>query len=110
MTDEQNQPKDPIPSELVREDASLADLVEEFLGTIPERLREMETAINSSDFDILRRRAHQLKGSGGGYGYPAVTELAARLEQQAVGGQLTSCQQALEELHELVGRLVVSTD
>ena len=99
-----------IPSELVRSDPGFADLVEEFLKAMPERVSELEATLADRDFDALRRAAHELKGSGGGYGYPAVTESAARLEQQAIAAQLEACQQGFEELKNLLSRLVVSTD
>lgn len=101
------QPKHPLPSELVLEDASFADLVEEFLGEMPGRLAQIDGAMKASDFDGVRRCAHQLKGSGGGYGYPALTELAARIEQDALAQQLEACRRGINELQELTARMVV---
>ena len=34
----------------------------------------------ASDLEELRRVVHQLKGAGGGYGFPKITEIAARAE------------------------------
>lgn len=110
MADQRAHFNAPVPSELVRTDPEFTDLVEEFLNGMPERVAQLEGALAGQDFDLLRYYAHQLKGSGGGYGYPTVTEYAARLEQQAAAAQIEVCQQGLEELKNLLRRLVVSTD
>ena len=109
MADHADNANTPIPSELVRENPEFADLVEEFLGGMPKAISHLESTLAEADFEALRRAAHQLKGSGGGYGYPAVSEFAARLERQAVAARLEACRRDFEELKKLVSRLVVST-
>ena len=37
----------------------------------------------NADFEALQRLAHQLKGAGGSYGYPALTDPAKALEETA---------------------------
>ncbi len=110
MADGQNKPNDPIPSDLLREDKSFADLVQEFVDGLSRRTANMEKALADGDFQALKRLAHQLKGSGGGYGYPALTALSAALERQALSEALSACQQALDELKIMVSRVVVRLD
>ncbi|MFQ5414019.1 MAG: Hpt domain-containing protein [Phycisphaerae bacterium] len=107
MPEEPSTPQDPISSDLVREDASFADIVEEFVNGLDDRLKNMEQAVRASDFEALRSAAHQLKGSGGGYGYPVLTEHAARLEQQAKANLVDECFDQLAVLKDLVSRVVV---
>ena len=99
-----------ISSELVREDVAFAAIVTEFLDGLNARLKTMQNAIGSCDFDALRVAAHQLKGSGGGYGYPALTEQATMLEQSAIENAAEECKKAIAELDTLCARLVVSED
>ena len=75
-------PADTLVSGLA-EDPDLADLVEEFVGELPARAQAIERACAEQDIDTLTRLAHQLKGSAGGYGFPAITEVAANLERNA---------------------------
>ncbi|MCO6436225.1 MAG: Hpt domain-containing protein [Phycisphaerae bacterium] len=96
----------PIESLLVREDPSFADLVDLFLSSLPERIMTMEQALRTEDFDALRIAAHQLKGCGAGYGYPALTQQAADLERQALDQQLADCASALGALKDVCGRVV----
>ncbi len=98
----------PIASTLVQEDASFADLVEEFVDGLQDRLDQMNKAVASSDFEQLKRLAHQLKGAGGGHGYPALTNVSGDLEQSALAEQLEDCQRQLEALRSVVDRVVVS--
>ena len=66
-------------------DYELNDLKREFLEEARDKVDEMQTALTSSDgSDVLERLgylAHQLKGSGGSYGYSRISEDAAELEK-----------------------------
>ncbi len=107
MTDKPDAPRDPIPSELAQEDESFADLVQEFVDGLDQRLKELSQAVTEQDFNALRTLAHQLKGSAGGYGYPILTEKAAELELHAVGQEFDSVTTDLKTLEQLVARVVV---
>jgi len=110
MTDHTPDPQDPIGSDLVHEDACFAKIVLEFVEGLNDRLRQMETAIRVGDFETLRVAAHRLKGSGGGYGYPLLSRMAAELEAHAKAGLVDECMQAFGELRALCERVVVDTD
>ncbi len=76
--------------ELVSEmadDADIVELVEMFVDELPEKMANMTKSLEDQDFDTLSHLAHQLKGSGGGYGFPAITEAAKILENNAKGGR-----------------------
>ena len=107
MDDNAATPQDPICSELVQEDESFADIVVEFVDGLSGRLTKMEEALNQSDFDALRTAAHQLKGSGGGYGYPILTNHAAQLESHAKTEAMQDCLDVFEELQRIAARVVV---
>ena len=110
MTDHGPEANGLIPSELARQDASFDDLVEDFLGRLPQQIEQLDRALADDDLGALLRAAHQLKGSGGGYGYPALTELAAQVERYALHAQLDACVNGVTEIKQLVSRMVVRTD
>lgn len=66
-------------------DHELDDLKREFLGEAREKVDEMETALGTvrerESLDRLAYLAHQLKGSGGSYGYQRISADAADLEK-----------------------------
>lgn len=69
----------PIRSEFA-DDPDMAELVLEFVESMPERAASLREAFESSDREGLRRMAHQLKGACGGYGFGPVGEAAGALE------------------------------
>ena len=109
MADRNQNPDGDIGSDLVREDASFAELVTQFVAGLSERVTRMEDAIRAADFDALQVAAHQLKGSGGGYGYPILTVRAAQLERHARNQALDQCVEAIEELKTICERVVVDS-
>ncbi len=98
----------PIPSEMVKEDPSFAELAAQFVEGLQERLQNMDHAIRAADFERLRVAAHQLKGSGGGYGYPILTERAGDLEKHAKSQCIDECISSFAELREICSRVVVT--
>lgn len=109
MASESDTPGDPIASDLIRDDTSFADIVIQFVEGLSGRLETMDKALGSSNFEALRTAAHQLKGSGGGYGYPVLSERAAMLEKHAKMRVIEDCQRALDELKSICGRVVIGT-
>ena len=66
-------------------DHELDELKREFLAEAEEKVREMQNALTASpDRDSLNRLgylAHQLKGSGGSYGYQRISSESAEIEK-----------------------------
>ena len=87
-------------------DPDLADLVELFVEEIPDRTTVLLEQFHASDWEGLRRTAHQLKGSAGSYGYAPISQYAAVLEEtvmrdepeaqirDAVEGLIAACNRA----------------
>jgi CheY-like chemotaxis protein len=71
-----------IQSEYV-DDPDLADIIDEFVAGLPDTFSRMREAMANNHYERLRRLAHQLKGSGGGYGYPQLTDGARIMEDAA---------------------------
>ena len=66
-------------------DLELDELKREFLDEAGEKVAEMQTALetvpNSASLDRLAYLAHQLKGSGGSYGYQRISTDAEEVEK-----------------------------
>ena len=61
-------------------DEDLAEIVEMFVEEMPGRVETFRQQYEQSDWEELRRTAHQLKGSAGSYGFGQITPAAAELE------------------------------
>lgn len=68
-----------------QEDADMRELLIEFCDSLQESCAKLKVGVENSDVEIVRRIAHQLKGAGGGYGYPLITEAGARIEDAVRG-------------------------
>ena len=67
-------------------DYELNELKREFLDEAREKVDEMQSVVDGGDrdsasLDRLAYLAHQLKGSGGSYGYPQISDDATQLEK-----------------------------
>jgi HPt (histidine-containing phosphotransfer) domain-containing protein len=66
-------------------DYELNELKREFLAEAQEKVREMQSVLDggqsSATLDRLAYLAHQLKGSGGSYGYERISSEAAEIEK-----------------------------
>ncbi len=83
------------------DDPDLGELVEMFVAELPDRVSTLQLHAHDQDWEPLRRVSHQLKGSGGSYGFDGISTYAARLEAACM--QESAEQQILTTLEELVG-------
>jgi signal transduction histidine kinase/CheY-like chemotaxis protein/HPt (histidine-containing phosphotransfer) domain-containing protein len=57
-------------------------LLEKFIGRLPERVASLLTLLQEQDLAGLRQALHQIKGAGGGYGFPLISEMAGKAEKR----------------------------
>ena len=80
-------------------DPDLAEVVELFVLEMPDRVANLLKCLETSDWDGLRRAAHQLKGAAGSYGFMPITPAAARVEDAIrQSSPEADVQQMVEEL------------
>jgi CheY-like chemotaxis protein/HPt (histidine-containing phosphotransfer) domain-containing protein len=59
------------------DDPDMREIIEQYVSRLPDQVRKMHELLAHNDLENLGRLAHQLKGSGGGYGFPQLTALAS---------------------------------
>jgi CheY-like chemotaxis protein/anti-sigma regulatory factor (Ser/Thr protein kinase) len=82
----------------------LADLAEEYLTNRRADAVALREAIQSGDLAGAKRRGHNMKGSGSGYGFPRVSELGARIERAAEAGDVAAIERWADALSEYAER------
>lgn len=75
-----------------------AALVERFIAELPRRVSAIRDEVDAQRREEAARLAHQLRGAGGGYGFPDVSAAAAMLEEACSGGDLSRAHAALRAL------------
>ena len=92
---------DALVSEFVG-DPDMAEILGGFVGRLPAQLDAMREAFTTEQSEELRSMAHKLKGAGGSYGYPSLTEACRRLEEAAKARDATAQSAAIDALAAMV--------
>ncbi len=94
--------QDPIATilDMVDSDEVLAaDILNEHLERTPSIVRNLDSALESKDFNEIAHHAHTLKGSLLTLGFVDAGHCARELENHAKVGQLQACGKLISELH-----------
>lgn len=97
----ESQIPDRLISELLNEDPDMLDIVEEFVDGLGPRIDELKSAFAASNWDELATLAHRLKGAGGSYGYPELSEIGADMETSFKAQQAGDMDQWIANLQSL---------
>ena len=90
---------------LYADEHDMLELVEFFVGVLPERIAAIEKALATGGLEELESLAHQLKGTAGRYGFPSISDAAAEIESAVKGvGNLVGLEQCVAELSALSRR------
>ncbi|QYO63996.1 Hpt domain-containing protein [Leptolyngbya sp. 7M] len=87
-------------------DPEMRELVALFVSELPDRVEKLWTAWHAQQAEQVCRMAHQLRGAGSGYGFPALSEAAAKLENDLRRISSASGGAALESVAEQFRELV----
>jgi len=66
---------------LLSNDPDYQKTIETFVESLPDRISQMQDALDARNLQELALKAHALKGLGGFAGFPVYTELAGSIEQ-----------------------------
>ncbi len=83
-------------------DPDYADLLPLFVEELPAMRRTLLEFAKVCDFENVKREAHKLRGSAGGYGYLELSELAGQLEDTCKTAARDSTA-ILQDLDQLIG-------
>ena len=72
---------------MVHVDPELADLIPGYLANRQKDIVAISGAIEKRDLETIRILGHSMKGSGGGYGFDAITDIGSALEKAAQEGR-----------------------
>jgi CheY-like chemotaxis protein len=83
----------------------LEEIVPGYLAARREELPELMALLAASAFERLAVASHNIKGSGGSYGFPELTRMGAALERSAKQKDPGSLSIQLTELSDYLGRV-----
>ena len=90
---------------LIKVDADLVDLIPNYLKNLHANLEEIKEHFYNGDLSACQRLGHNLKGSGGSYGFDFISEMGAAIEADAKSGRGLNVIQHVSSLGDYLNRL-----
>jgi PAS domain S-box-containing protein len=104
---EESSRKDAI---LVRANPKFADLIPVFLQNCRQNVIAMLDALGRGDFATVEGLGHGMKGAGGSYGFQAITDIGAAVEQAGESGDTDVSRKWVGELSRYLDRVEIISD
>jgi signal transduction histidine kinase/CheY-like chemotaxis protein/HPt (histidine-containing phosphotransfer) domain-containing protein len=92
-------------SDLTSADADVCALLPTFVAHLPRQVGALTEMLLRGDMQGVDDILHQLKGSGGVYGFDEITALAAQAEQSILAGELEAIARDVQMLAETIRRV-----
>jgi HPt (histidine-containing phosphotransfer) domain-containing protein len=83
---------------IVHIDPEIADLVPDFLENRNKDIKTIGEALRQGDFETIKIIGHNMKGSGGSYGFEAISDIGKSLEQTAIAQDTVGIKKSLQDL------------
>ncbi len=91
----------PLCSSLLEQEPELSDLIKKYVNKYPEMIDDLKLAYKEKAFEELDHRLHDLKSTGGNYGFMVITELAIKAKNFLKNGDIEAVSAMLTELENL---------
>src|SRR6202045_3465967 len=90
---------------LVRANPKFADMIPGFLQNRRQDVIAMLDALDRGDFETVESLGHSMKGAGGSFGFEAITDIGAALEQAAESADTDASRNWVGELSSYLDRV-----
>lgn len=92
---------------IIHADPELAELIPGYLLHRKEDVQKIQGALSAGNYETIGQIGHVMKGSGGGYGFDAITEIGARIEELARNKKADEIRNKLKELEDYLNGVEV---
>lgn len=93
-------------SEPIPELDDIDDLVDMYVSQLPATCRRIQGLVSTHEWEEVKSEIHQLKGTGGAFGLPEITECCADIEKQIATKDYDSAQQLINQFEESCTNIV----
>ena len=90
--------------------AKFADLIPGYLQNCRQNGIAMLDALDRVDFETVEILGHQMRGSGGNYGFQAITDIGAALQKAAASADTDASRKWVGELSSYLDRVETISD
>jgi HPt (histidine-containing phosphotransfer) domain-containing protein len=95
---------------LVRVNPRFADLIPAFLQNRRQDVIAILNAVDQRDFESVESLGHGMKGAGGSWGFQAITDIGAALEQAGESADIEASHKCVSELSRYLDRVQIVSD
>lgn len=95
-------------TETVYIDRELEYLVPDYLANRRKDVEQIGEAIGKHDYESIRVMGHNMKGSGAGYGFEAITRFGSAIEEAAKTGNARSVERLTGDLRNYLEKVKVA--
>ena len=88
-------------------DSDLEDLIPDYLENRQEDVRAIGRYLERGDYETIRILGHSMKGSGGGYGFDAITDAGRGIEEAAKAGDSEVIRKYVDDLASYLNQVQV---
>jgi len=83
---------------LVILETEIMELIPTFIDNRRKDIIAIKEAIKSNDYETIRMLGHNMKGSGGGYGFNYISEIGKALQEAAESKNIQEANKWVDEL------------
>ena len=92
---------------VVRVDLNLESLMPQYLKHRREDIQNITSALASGDYPAIEGMGHNMKGSGGGYGFDAISRIGRKIELSAVKKNADAIRKSAADLADYLNRIEI---
>ncbi|MBL8018749.1 MAG: Hpt domain-containing protein [Leptospirales bacterium] len=93
--------------DVVQIEKDLEDLIPGYIANLKTYVKDMTAQLSAAQFEPIARTAHNIKGSGGGYGFMKITEIGAQLEAAAKANNVDQAKVLLGQLDSYINNVKI---
>lgn len=99
-----------LTSNLLINEPDLIDLIDKFMIRLPIMRDAINQAHKDNNREELSGLIHQMKGVGGNYGYPMLTDICAKIEIQIADNESENIKTLLDDFNSMVEEILAGND
>ncbi len=86
-------------------DPEFIELIKQYISYLKETIPTIKEKLANQEFYDVQKFGHNIKGSGGGYGYMELSAMGKNLEEAAKEEDGAACEKYLSEIDGFVNNL-----
>ncbi|MCW8933282.1 MAG: response regulator [Gammaproteobacteria bacterium] len=98
----------PLRSSLLNHEPELHELVNKYINKYPDMIKELRMAFENTDLSLFEMLLHDIKSTGGNYGFMLITDLAIMIKTHLNNHNINAIKPLLDELELLHPRMLLA--